>query len=514
MQEANAKAKCPLRRFVFPKHNCNLEIYIRAVFHFVLIIHTQSDQKQIYKTMSASSTQMILVTVSPSRMALWHSREESLMEKRNRACAALRESWKDRKSLDVGLYVCNGTREAEYIVQQIEVLGGREGPSSPSGASDSSTKVGRNKNKQKSSSSSVIPTIGGVLKATLPYTEEFATQFELQAHVLGADLDIGKVMSKRSNGNGIFFETWAKLHVLPFEDTFAYNYDHMFHKQVVPFLRKSPVSFLGLHHDFAANGGRFRVEGVQLDRTGATEVDKNAPANSEAEKNTLAIAGHHTSVFYEGPKLRRDLLEYIHVQPYEAGLDAEFYDTTKAKNKYLEKAAEKNKNLSNLGREVDEKKLMDQLLRAYFQQRSSPLRVGESFLPAHRVWIDRGRGFYKNMRSENEDGESSKSPTSIRGGTSPAAAKNNKGSSVLESANQLITRSTDPPIIWFKVISTKGGAQGVGCIGPNTEIRCRGTAVRGDPPQILDEEFKRAMQLGGGGNGGASSSEPDKCVVM
>lgn len=158
-------------------------------------------------------------------------------------------------------------------------------------------------------------------------------------------------------------------------------------------LRQIPVPFVGLKHEFgtgvfvnrkgaAANypstapssassattvipPGRFRVEGVE-------------PAEVK-----LGVCGHHTAVFYEGPKLQRTLLDLVHVQPYEKNLPEKYYRSDVSPNKYLAKS--KNPNVNR--REVDEELLKREILDEYFAHFCGELKIGDSFCPADRWWI-------------------------------------------------------------------------------------------------------------------------------
>ena len=67
---------------------------------------------------------------------------------------------------------------------------------------------------------------------------------------------------KDEKSGGGRFHTFDKIHVLPFQDTFKYNFDHLFHKMICPFFLKGAVKFVSKDYEFALNGVRFKIVDV------------------------------------------------------------------------------------------------------------------------------------------------------------------------------------------------------------------------------------------------------------
>lgn len=65
-----------------------------------------------------------------------------------------------------------------------------------------------------------------------------------------------EVHNPRNSGG---FKTFKKIHVLPYKDTFKYNYDHLFHKMICPYFLNGPAKFISKDYEFALNGVRFKV---------------------------------------------------------------------------------------------------------------------------------------------------------------------------------------------------------------------------------------------------------------
>ncbi|CAD7922315.1 unnamed protein product [Amoebophrya sp. A120] len=442
-----------------------------------------------------------------------------------------RSMWKDRKCLEVGQYVCTPTcKNSDFIVRDItvsastgeeidsllseaEALGlvGGEGPVVQNIAGNSTSTTTTHSAGATTSTSSKKS--GGVTITTLPvsklpYTEKFVKDYQLDV----------KVDARET------FTVFRKLHILPYEDTFAYNYDHMYHNQILPFFRKVPIPFVGLDHEFSHNGGRFRVVGIEYEKPGAATssddqlaagdlVTCTSPLASSSTLETdatkekkladqqcvycnvlplpksnpagvLGCAGNGTAMFYEGPKLPRVTLDLIHVLPYERGFPERLFksednaDSSPTKeNKYVKMAREKKAKQaallaagnkasrtasataagSSVGKEVDGKLILKEFLQQYFDNRSSAFKIGEAFNPAERCFVLSGKGLYAHPAQQ-------------------------------------------PPNIWFKVISTTGGAFGVGSVGAKTEIKVHGTCVREEVPKPNVKEMARAMEQAGSGN--------------
>ena len=101
---------------------------------------------------------------------------------------------------------------------------------------------------------------------------------------------------------------FEKVHVLPFKDTFTYNFDHMYHEYIVPYFQEKQVGTFGEGFEFSSKGVRFRVIGVM-------------PADS------TGVVGTNTVVYFEGNALERDVLEQLHILPYEEGLPERYRPT-------------------------------------------------------------------------------------------------------------------------------------------------------------------------------------------
>lgn len=125
-------------------------------------------------------------------------------------------------------------------------------------------------------------------------------------------------------------KVFEKVHVLPYLDTFAYNYDHMYNEHLVPYFQNCQQGEFSDGCDFSHNGVRFNVVGV-------------FPAG------TYGVVGQQTVVFYEGPPIERKVLQRLHLLPYEDGLP-EKYRPSKL--------------------QLDEKGLLSDYIKPYFEQRS------------------------------------------------------------------------------------------------------------------------------------------------
>mmetsp|Transcript_35529 Transcript_35529/g.99813 ORF Transcript_35529/g.99813 Transcript_35529/m.99813 type:complete len:294 (-) Transcript_35529:14-895(-) len=131
---------------------------------------------------------------------------------------------------------------------------------------------------------------------------------------------------------------FQKVHALPYQDTFRYNYDFMYHEHMVPFFHRRQVGEFTEGYEFAHSGVRFQVVGVLPDKG-------------------YGVVGRETQLFYEGPAIERKVLDLLHMLPYEEGLP-ERYRPSKLS--------------------LDDEGLLKDYVRPHFEQRSSPVAVGDS----------------------------------------------------------------------------------------------------------------------------------------
>lgn len=131
---------------------------------------------------------------------------------------------------------------------------------------------------------------------------------------------------------------FQKVHVLPYKDTFRYNFDFMYHEHIVPYFNKKQAGEFTVGNDFAYDGVRFRVEGV-------------------LPENTMGVVGKDTTIFFEGDPIERQVLERLQVCPYKEGLP----------EKYMPNPLS-----------LDEPALLRDYLRPYFEQRSAIVGPGET----------------------------------------------------------------------------------------------------------------------------------------
>lgn len=96
-------------------------------------------------------------------------------------------------------------------------------------------------------------------------------------------------------------KVFEKLHVLPYQDTFKYNYDYMFNEHVVPFFKTAQEGEFTDGFEFSHEGCRFRVVAT-------------------VPENVHGVAGNSTVIFHEGPLIERIVLSRVTVLPYEDGL--------------------------------------------------------------------------------------------------------------------------------------------------------------------------------------------------
>lgn len=133
-------------------------------------------------------------------------------------------------------------------------------------------------------------------------------------------------------------KVFQKVHVLPYQDTFKYNYDHMYREHMVPYFHTRQAGEFTEGYDFSHQGVRFQVVGVQPDKS-------------------YGVVGKDTEIFYEGPAIERKVLEKLHVLPMRDGLP-ERYMATKLS--------------------LDAEALMNDYVRPYFDMRSQPVKTGDS----------------------------------------------------------------------------------------------------------------------------------------
>jgi len=128
-----------------------------------------------------------------------------------------------------------------------------------------------------------------------------------------------------------------KVHVLPYKDTFKFNYDHMYHNHIAPYFHTCQVGEFSSGFDFAHEGVRFSVVGV-------------------VPEGVYAVVGCNTQVFYEGPPIERDILHSANLVPYQEGLHERYRPTTLS---------------------LDSEALLRDYVRPYFAQRSAKIVPGD-----------------------------------------------------------------------------------------------------------------------------------------
>lgn len=134
-------------------------------------------------------------------------------------------------------------------------------------------------------------------------------------------------------------KVFEKVHVLPFRDTYKYNFDHMYNEHMVPFFNGHQNGEFTEGFEFAYKGARFRVVAVVPDKS-------------------YGIVGKGTEIFYEGVPLERVCLSKVHVLPFEEGLP-EKYKTGKFS--------------------LDDVALKRDFLTSHFAQLSYDITAGETF---------------------------------------------------------------------------------------------------------------------------------------
>lgn len=129
-----------------------------------------------------------------------------------------------------------------------------------------------------------------------------------------------------------------KVHVLPYKDTFRYNYDFMYHEHIVPYFNSQQQGEFGVGFEFSSNGVRFQVVGAE-------------------PEGTYGVVGEATTIFYEGPPVERKVLERLHLLPYEDALPERY-------------------KISKL--QLDDEALVRDYVKPHFEQRSAPVAPGEA----------------------------------------------------------------------------------------------------------------------------------------
>ena len=82
------------------------------------------------------------------------------------------------------------------------------------------------------------------------------------------------------------------------QDTFKYNFDHMYHNHIVPYFQTGQVGEFTKGFEFSFQGVRFQVVGVQ-------------------PEDSYGVVGSETEIFYEGPEIERKVLERLQLLPFE-----------------------------------------------------------------------------------------------------------------------------------------------------------------------------------------------------
>lgn len=100
-------------------------------------------------------------------------------------------------------------------------------------------------------------------------------------------------------------KVFQKIHVLPYQDTFKYNYDYMYNEHIVPYFHTCQVGEFTVGYDFAHAGVRFTVVGVLPEKA-------------------YGVVGQSTEIFYEGPPVERQVLERLQLLPFEEGLPEKY----------------------------------------------------------------------------------------------------------------------------------------------------------------------------------------------
>lgn len=132
---------------------------------------------------------------------------------------------------------------------------------------------------------------------------------------------------------------FEKVHVLPYQDTFKYNFDYMYNEHLVPFFHTAQVGEFTTGYDFAHKGVRFSVMGV-------------------LPEDSYGVVGKMTEIFYEGPAIQRKVLQRLQVVPFEDGLPDRYRPTRLS---------------------LDEAALLQDYVRPYFEHRSAKVTPNEVF---------------------------------------------------------------------------------------------------------------------------------------
>ena len=121
------------------------------------------------------------------------------------------------------------------------------------------------------------------------------------------------------------------------QDTFKYNFDHMYHNHIVPYFQTQQVGEFTKGFEFSYESVRFQVVGVQ-------------------PEDSYGVVGHSTEIFYEGPEIERKVLQRLQLLPFEDGLPEKYRP-----NKLS----------------LDEPGLLRDYVKPYFAQRSADVRAGD-----------------------------------------------------------------------------------------------------------------------------------------
>lgn len=121
------------------------------------------------------------------------------------------------------------------------------------------------------------------------------------------------------------------------QDTFKYNFDHMYHNHIVPYFQTAQIGEFTKGFEFSFEGVRFQVVGVQ-------------------PEDSYGVVGSETEIFYEGPEIERKVLERLQLLPFEEGLHQKYRPTKLT---------------------LDEAGLLKDFVRPYFEQRSTSVKAGD-----------------------------------------------------------------------------------------------------------------------------------------
>lgn len=132
---------------------------------------------------------------------------------------------------------------------------------------------------------------------------------------------------------------FEKIHVLPYKDTFKYNFDFMYNEYIKPFFEEGQSGAFTDGFDFTHDGVRFNIIGVFPEKS-------------------YGVAGKNSTIFFEGDPIEREILTKVNAVPFEDGLP-EQYRPSRLK--------------------LDEVAIKRDFTGPYFEQRSAPVKLGETF---------------------------------------------------------------------------------------------------------------------------------------